>query len=403
MRSAPRRGFRRTLRHARLHRSSIHSFSLSKSSHAQQAINIETLRTVVDCKPQDRISCLRNSTDPFCMATQPYTNAVKRLTPVDRIPFGAMSFEEFATRFADRPVIFRGMADQWPAKSRWTKDFFHRHYGHDTVSVVSYRQFPSGSQPGKFIVSLADFLDALSTNTPRDTAPLYLQEWYAFVKHPELTDDYEPFLPHIFEDWLATFPRGWMLEPAQRTNLRFGMRGSKSPLHSDNLNAMAWLAVLKGWKRFLLFSGRALNTDEFYAARAAIGAAPYFLDMSGINPELNRIHPAFSDAELWVADVREGDVIHVPHKWFHQVENLEETLSVGRYYANAINWNDTCEYLRREISPSAEKIVCAVSGHSSRRTFFRYAGPRSLLESAGGVALGRALRHWTVTRAYRRK
>ena len=175
-----------------------------------------------------------------------------------------------------KPVIITDATENWPARSKWTFEFFKTAYGSDPATAWLGR----GSGAGKLTTLSAyiDFLDAPSAELPgiwtgKDigrmvahrrprpdggTSPFYLLGWYAFRQHPELYDDIAP-APYFVLDLVSA------LSPTLRdvfewtsrreyTAIFIGPEGSLSALHRDYWNTHAYLAQIRGRKRAILFS-----------------------------------------------------------------------------------------------------------------------------------------------------
>jgi Cupin-like domain len=176
-------------------------------------------------------------------------------------------------RGVGRPVIITDATDNWPARSKWTFEFFKSAYGHDPAVAGLGR----GSGTGKLTTLSAyiDFLDAPSGELPglwiyediendecplrakpgRQTSPFYLLGWSGLRQHPELYDDIAP-PPYFVQDFVAA------LSPTLRdvfeatshkqfSAILIGPEGSLSALHRDWWNTHAYLAQIRGRKRKL--------------------------------------------------------------------------------------------------------------------------------------------------------
>ena len=73
--------------------------------------------------------------------------------------------EQFAEEYLNplKPVVFTDLMDTWPAKNRWTLDFFKNTYGHLEVPVYSANYSKPGKgymEPDK-IMSFRSFLETM--------------------------------------------------------------------------------------------------------------------------------------------------------------------------------------------------------------------------------------------------
>jgi histone arginine demethylase JMJD6 len=310
---------------------------------------------------------------------------------VPRVAAAGLTASEFRRRYSDQPVVFEGMAASWPAFSRWTPELFAGKYGDDVVSVSTVGRLEGLAVPWQTSVKLRTFIEAFSADVP-----LYLNEWYAFAAHPELLDDFEPHLPPFFEDWFELIPKGWVFGKSTRTNVRWGRPRTGTALHVDALNAVNWLAVLRGRKTWLQFSGRSLGRDgqgEFdrEARQAGILDEGGFITEEGLCRFFERRPRGLEDATLWAADVTAGDVVYTPWGWYHQVHNLEPTLSVGRFYMSRENVEATRDFIHAHAGRAAAVVFDSVFGTEVSRGFWRSRTVQAVAGSPAGQAMFRAL------------
>jgi hypothetical protein len=128
------------------------------------------------------------------------------------------------------PVVITDAMENWPARSKWTFEFFKTAYGSDPAIAWLGR----GSGTGKLTTLSAyiDFLDAplaelhgvwtgkdigkdgrpLRAAPEPGASPFYLLSWFAFRQHPELYDDIAP-APYFVLDLVAA------LNPTLRNGL----------------------------------------------------------------------------------------------------------------------------------------------------------------------------------------
>src|SRR5262249_43109028 len=105
-----------------------------------------------------------------------------------------------------KPVIITDATENWPARSKWTFEFFKTAYGSDLATA----SLGIGLDPGKVTTLSAyiNYLDAPLSELPgmrtgkggrppeatggRASSPFYLYGWNAFKNHPELYGDIAP-------------------------------------------------------------------------------------------------------------------------------------------------------------------------------------------------------------------
>jgi cupin-like protein len=263
-----------------------------------------------------------------------------------------------------KPVIITDATENWPARSKWTFEFFKTTYGSDPATAWLGR----GSHTGKLTTLSAyiDFLDAPLAGLPgvwtgrdigkdgrppppapgRGTSPLYLLGWYAFRQHPELYDDIAP-APYFVLDLVPA------LSPTLRdvfewtSNKEYsavfiGPEGSLSALHRDYWNTHAYLAQIQGRKRAILFSP---NDLEFlYEGR-----------VDPERPDFERF-PLFDRATAYECVIEPGDTLLIPANWIHHVRALEKSITVSRNFFNDSNFTEHMIHILRELPRMVEGL-----------------------------------------------
>lgn len=269
-----------------------------------------------------------------------------RAVPIERRE--RIPIDEFARAYESgggRPVIVTDAADAWPAREKWTFDYFRERYGTDAVAVadrlfgskinhrvrlgeyLTYCQFP-GMTPLAQVAAGAEY-------------PLYLTNYSPWAKHPELLDDFaDPyFVDNAYRD-LDGALREWYLRGFSW--IFIGPKGTLSPLHVDLFGTHAWLAQLQGRKHFLLFPP---------------GDAPYLYNGAPdfYAPDLER-YPLLEKATPVEAVLGPGDVIFIPAGWAHQVISLSPSISVTVNYVSRSNALRHILAISRDLPVWAEKV-----------------------------------------------
>ena len=226
-------------------------------------------------------------------------------------------------RGVGKPVIITDATENWPARSKWTFEFFKTAYGSDLATAWLGR----GSGIGKLTTLSAyiDFLDTPLAELPgvwtgkdigkdgrppqaapgRGASPFYLLGWYAFRQHPELYDDIAP-APYFVLDLVSA------LNPTLRdvfewtsdreyTAVFIGPEGSLSALHRDYWNTHAYLAQIQGRKRAILFSPE--DSDFLYGGQ-----------VDPEQPDFERF-PLFDRATAYECVIEPGDTLLIPANW----------------------------------------------------------------------------------------
>jgi Cupin-like domain len=255
------------------------------------------------------------------------------------------------------PVIITDATENWPARSKWTFEFFKSAYGSD----LAFASLGFGGAIGKVTTLSAyiKFLDAPSTELPgiwkgKDIGkdgrppqpapggigpPFYLLGWFAFRQHPELYDDIAP-APYFVQDLVST------LNPTLRnvfegtSNIEYtavfiGPEGSLSPLHRDFWSTHAYLAQIRGRKRAILFSPK--DSDFLYGGR-----------VDPEQPDFERF-PLFDCATAYECIIEPGDTLLIPANWLHHVRGLEKSITLSHNFFNDSNFSQYIIHMLRNL------------------------------------------------------
>ena len=240
------------------------------------------------------------------------TNASTSIPQVDRR--AGITLREFRKEYlyTGKPVVITGAIESWPARSRWTLEYFRTRYADTKMTVCRLggdRYQPSDTE----VTTLSTFIERVRTNS-FETYPYYVRDdWQIFLTHKELLSDYE--VPKYFFDWFAFLP-GFMRLMYPR--IFIGPKGAITPLHLDIWGTHAWLAQLVGRKLWILFPP---DQKEFL----------YDCNVQPQNPDLERF-PLFRKTRPLECTIGPGDLIFVPGGWAHEVISLDATISITHNY-----------------------------------------------------------------------
>ena len=258
------------------------------------------------------------------------------------------------------PVIITDATEHWPARSKWTFEFFRAAYGSDWTTAPL--GLGSDAQILTKLTAYIDFLDAPTAELPGvwldkagrplpvapepGPSPPYPIIWRAFHRHPELYNDItpapnfgldlvsalSPTLREVFEwtskkDYWAVF-----LSPA----------GSLSQLHQDYWNVHTYLTQIQGRKRAILFSPE--DSDFLYDAR-----------VDPEQPDFGRF-PLFDRATAYECVIEPGETLLMPAEWWHCVRGLEKSITVSHTFFNESNFTEQMTHILRELPTLVEGL-----------------------------------------------
>jgi mannose-6-phosphate isomerase-like protein (cupin superfamily) len=222
------------------------------------------------------------------------------------------------------PAHIRGLANDWPAVSKWNFDFFSNEFGTVEVQVT----MPSGK---KKPMQLAEYLAEVQSEGPdqqpraRDRAQPYLRGWYYERDLPALSQDLwgiGDFHEVAFKDWFKRLPK------RHHPDLHWiflGGAGASTPMHVDPTTTHAWLTQIHGRKRFVLFAPCDIPALLRDPDKGGSLISPEEAEARGVKGHEVLLEP--------------GDTLFVPAFWPHYVECIDDSISV--------TWN----YLGEQLFP----------------------------------------------------
>lgn len=258
------------------------------------------------------------------------------------------------------PVIITDATEHWPARSKWTFEFFKAAYGSDLITP----SLGLGSDVAK-LTKLAAYIDFLDTPTAElpgfwldkagqplpvapepGASPPYLYNWRAFHRHPDLYNDITPVPYFVLDLVFALSPT--LREVFEWTSkidywaVYLGPAGSLSQLHQDYWNTHAYLAQIRGRKRAILFSPE--DSDFLYGAR-----------VDPEQPDFGRF-PLFDRATAYECVIEPGETLLMPADWWHCVRGLEKSITVSHNFFNESNLTEHMTRILRKLPTLIEGL-----------------------------------------------
>ncbi len=211
--------------------------------------------------------------------------------------------------FCNRPVIVRGLMNNWKALKNWSLDFFEQKYGNFKVEVVTNRNSdPNYEERYKEHCEemlLSEFIQQIRSGVGND---MYL------IARNRLLDRSQ------FSDLLNDFdhPAGFLKQKSQKDVPYFwlGGAGTITALHHDVNNS--FFGVVLGRKHFKLIPS--LEINSLYNDRICYTA----FNME--QPDFNTYPLARNVLTLDVV-VYPGDFLLIPIGWWHHVKSLDPCIS----------------------------------------------------------------------------
>ncbi|KAJ8449078.1 hypothetical protein Cgig2_004133 [Carnegiea gigantea] len=307
------------------------------------------------------------------MEAQELKKGLKLGGKMERVNGKELSYTEFVARYLakNQPVVVTGIMDDWRACKDWVDlnghpnlRFFSTHFGKSKVQIAD-----CGSQEftdqRTIEMSVSEFIeywvtlneenkrvyhsvsgDYSDTTNHYDGKPLlYLKDWH-FVK--EYTEYVAYSTPLFFnDDWLNLYldeyhmhndPEYQEQNEVSCSDYRFvymGPKGTWTPLHADVFRSYSWSANVCGRKLWLF-----LPPDQCHLVFDRYMKNSLYNIFDNVNESK---FPGFKKAVWLECTQLKNEIIFVPSGWYHQVHNLEDTISINHNWFNAYNldwvWN----------------------------------------------------------------
>lgn len=241
---------------------------------------------------------------------------------VERV--GGIALSEFVRRYRRlrRPVILTDALKDWPAKERFTPDFFRSRYGEQRVKVRG-REY-----------RLAEIIDLQSASSPERPAPYPCT--LSLAECPDLLPDVMPRFPCSLPNRHThpLMPKG-LFESVYHTEIFFGGPNGQFPLlHYDFLRMHAWIAQVHGDKQFTLYEPgqeHLLYIDP---------KAPWLSTVERANaPDFER-YPLLRQARSYSVTVRAGEALWLPCGTWHTARCLNMGITVAFDQLESGNWRE---------------------------------------------------------------
>lgn len=205
--------------------------------------------------------------------------------------------EEFKEQylFTQRPVIFKDLTKNWPARDKWTFNFFRQQYGDWEIPMYddSYHNPGNGYMKPATYKRFRDYLDLIEYKPTN----LRFHNFQIMKRAPELVDDYDaPTIMNGFFKFALMF---------------FGGQGSALNLHFDIDCSHVFLTHFQTQKMVYLYPP---DQSEFLYRLPFTNHS----HVNVLNPDLNK-YPAFKHAKGVKAVIEHGETLFIPKLWWHFV------------------------------------------------------------------------------------
>eukprot|EP00890_Picochlorum_soloecismus_P003954 jgi/Picsp_1/455/NSC_00453-R1_jmjc domain-containing protein 4-like len=176
---------------------------------------------------------------------------------------------------------------------------------------------------------------------------LYLKDWHLFKLFPSYSDAYitpEYFMDDWLNDWLCKADVKNSSNFACDSDYKFcywGAAGTETKLHTDVLKSNSWSGNVTGTKRWRLLSSKYSSILEDLWGRCKYSS-------------FDEIHAE----KLPIQDFLQyqGEIVFVPSGWYHEVQNIEDTLSINHNWIDSESLMASWKYLKKEYELATSLI-----------------------------------------------
>ncbi|KAK7301555.1 hypothetical protein RJT34_12422 [Clitoria ternatea] len=292
---------------------------------------------------------------------------------VEKVNGKELSYSEFVERYMEKnqPVVLTGLMDDnhWRACTDWVThplakpnfQFFSTHFGPSKVQVADCgsREFTDQKREEMLLSDFVGRCLQLQVQGSSVESVPYLKDWHFVKEYPQ----YVAYITPMFfcDDWLNLYLDNFTIHTDSDTYQRneeiccsdyrfvyMGVKGSWTPLHADVFRSYSWSANVCGKKRWLFLDPSQCHLVFDRNMKSCV--YNIFDEVS------NSKFPGFNEA-IWLECTQDaGEIIFVPSGWYHQVHNLEDTISINHNWFNAYNLSSVWNLLLRDYNEAKEYI-----------------------------------------------
>lgn len=238
------------------------------------------------------------------------------------------TWEHFWSKYvrANQPVVLRGHATKQRAYHLWTDEYLRKQWGSKVVSVEVNKSEERGGPSTE--MPFQDFLKKMYKDEHR-------AQFYAIVNFDDdMTARADFDLPEPF----------CCKEVApQSLTLWMSSGGTTSVLHEDDAENV--LMLLAGRKKVML-----VHQDE---ARNIYSHIPSMGGTSPVHQDAVDLEafPRFANVSWLQGELGPGDMLYIPHSYWHQVVSDERNVAVNLWWGHRIDWRWWDPHNRQEYNP----------------------------------------------------
>ena len=268
------------------------------------------------------------------------------LNNIERRKASDLSCQEFVSKYEQKnvPLIITEVVNKWPAYKKWSDEYLSEKCGDFSFRATSATAAGTANFTMKQYVEYAK-------NTIEE-APLYLFE-RDFNSISSLRDDYS--VPAYFSpdaEHGADLFR--LLGDRKRPDFKWlvvGPERSGSIFHIDPNQTNAWNGLIRGRKKWIFYPPGVTppgvtTSNDGADVTEPISTGEWCIAFWKYHEEA-RNHPNVSKRPLECI-LEAGELIFVPHNWWHMVINLEYAVAITHNYVSSSNLVDCLNFLKNK-------------------------------------------------------
>jgi hypothetical protein len=249
---------------------------------------------------------------------------------------------------------------QWNSLKDWVGndeklniEFLKEHFGSTSVCVSECNVQEFSDQKKIDGATLQQYFDEYFP-LKNEGLFFYLKDWHFVRNYPDYSAYRVP--PMFSDDWINQHWDYKLQMGSEASDYRFvyvGPKESWTPCHRDVFGSYSWSVNIVGKKLWYLFNPQASEGLRKHKIRqnCTVYDVRHF--------ELNKAEfPEFEDS--WKKRIEyvqvPGEFLFVPSHWFHQVHNLEDTLSINHNWSNGFNLKVMWKQMLEELDLVKESI-----------------------------------------------
>jgi hypothetical protein len=280
---------------------------------------------------------------------------------VSRVSTSDLTTQRFLEEYValNRPVVVTGALEPWDVDNRWTPaamdcllgghrvQVYNNYF--DLQTIITLRQYFSRNFGKRairkdvvipYVRWYTRLRDAHLDFCWADHAFSKLQSYWSL---PEFLPNKDYLLPHMPRGIATTTP---VTDPFPAKGLFISPAGARTSLHVDPWGSCAILCQLYGQKTWYMYA-----PDQAEYLRNELGV----VDVT--RPD-ERTFPEFKRAQLTAkCCLSPGEVIYVPHGWYHQVECASDSISITWNFVHKATASSLLEWLTQGVISESDESV----------------------------------------------